>query len=260
MSDRLISGQTSEDLLVDFESLLSSGSIDLNQDHQIVIISTPGNVDIVSAAHGSNGEILLFATPQGPEPVEEQQKPTLGRPPVKRKLDLDSDHQYVSNSCPGPGGETGGEPAVSPAQPRVLKAVEKSRYDTSLNLTTKRFLDLLGRSPDGVVDLNWASQVLKVQKRRIYDITNVLEGIQLVSKKSKNHIQWLGSGVGGVSAVRYQSLQKEVEDLEQAERELDDLIAKCNLQLRLLTEDTQNKKYPFAFGAERYQGFKGAFP
>lgn len=30
---------------------------------------------------------------------------------------------------------------------------------------------------------------LQVQKRRIYDITNVLEGIQLIEKKSKNNIQ-----------------------------------------------------------------------
>jgi hypothetical protein len=31
---------------------------------------------------------------------------------------------------------------------------------------------------------------LNVQKRRIYDITNVLEGIGLIDKKSKNNIQW----------------------------------------------------------------------
>lgn len=77
---------------------------------------------------------------------------------------------------------------------------EKSRYETSLNLTTKRFLELLSQSPDGVVDLNWAAEVLKVQKRRIYDITNVLEGIQLITKKSKNNIQWLyvpGPGLWG---------------------------------------------------------------
>ena len=41
-----------------------------------------------------------------------------------------------------------------------------------------------------VVDLNKASEVLEVQKRRIYDITNVLEGINLIQKKSKNNIQW----------------------------------------------------------------------
>ena len=77
---------------------------------------------------------------------------------------------------------------------------EKSRYETSLNLTTKLFLELLSQSPDGVVDLNWAAEVLKVQKRRIYDITNVLEGIQLITKKSKNNIQWLyvpGLGLWG---------------------------------------------------------------
>ena len=32
----------------------------------------------------------------------------------------------------------------------------------------------------------------QVQKRRIYDITNVLEGIGLIEKKSKNNIQWKG--------------------------------------------------------------------
>lgn len=44
---------------------------------------------------------------------------------------------------------------------------------------------------DGVLDLNWAAEVLRVQKRRIYDITNVLEGIKLIEKRSKNNVQWL---------------------------------------------------------------------
>jgi len=36
-----------------------------------------------------------------------------------------------------------------------------------------------------------AADILAVrQKRRIYDITNVLEGIGLIEKKSKNSIQW----------------------------------------------------------------------
>lgn len=68
---------------------------------------------------------------------------------------------------------------------------EKTRYDTSLGLLTKKFIQLLSQSPDGVLDLNRAAEVLKVQKRRIYDITNVLEGIHLIKKKSKNNIQWM---------------------------------------------------------------------
>lgn len=41
-----------------------------------------------------------------------------------------------------------------------------------------------------ILDLNHAAETLEVQKRRIYDITNVLEGINLIRKKSKNNIQW----------------------------------------------------------------------
>ncbi|KAA0706526.1 Transcription factor E2F1 [Triplophysa tibetana] len=167
---------------------------------------------------------------------------TPGRPPVKRKLDLDSDHQYI---CTSRTDSRGPAPPATPAPPRAPRpSTEKSRYDTSLNLTTKRFLDLLAQSPDGVVDLNWASQVLDVQKRRIYDITNVLEGIRLISKKSKNNIQWLGNRIDGASVARFQELQRELAELTDTEEKLDELINKSSLQLRLLTEDTHNKKYP----------------
>ncbi|KFO79497.1 Transcription factor E2F1, partial [Cuculus canorus] len=121
---------------------------------------------------------------------------------------------------------------------------EKSRYETSLNLTTKRFLELLSQSPDGVVDLNWAAEVLKVQKRRIYDITNVLEGIHLITKKSKNNIQWLGNQDTVGAPGQHRLLEKELRELQAAERQLDDLIQMCTVQLRLLTEDPANQQYP----------------
>lgn len=57
-----------------------------------------------------------------------------------------------------------------------------TRYDTSLGLLTRKFIDLLENSTDGVIDLNVASVQLNVQKRRIYDITNVLEGIGILEK------------------------------------------------------------------------------
>jgi transcription factor E2F3 len=59
-----------------------------------------------------------------------------------------------------------------------------------LGLLTKKFVDLLKEAGVGCLDLNTAATKLGVQKRRIYDITNVLEGIGLIEKKSKNNIQW----------------------------------------------------------------------
>jgi hypothetical protein len=46
----------------------------------------------------------------------------------------------------------------------------------------------------GEMDLNATAKILDVAKRRIYDITNVLEGIGLLEKCSKNTIKWKGSG------------------------------------------------------------------
>lgn len=43
-----------------------------------------------------------------------------------------------------------------------------------------QFVELLQEAPNGVIDLKTAADMLAVrQKRRIYDITNVLEGIGL---------------------------------------------------------------------------------
>ncbi|XP_010192767.1 PREDICTED: transcription factor E2F1, partial [Mesitornis unicolor] len=153
---------------------------------------------------------------------------------VKRKLNLETDHQYIAESLP-----VGRGKARNPAK-GAKSPGEKSRYETSLNLTTKRFLELLSQSPDGVVDLNWAAEVLKVQKRRIYDITNVLEGIHLITKKSKNNIQWLGSQAT-VGAPSRHPRGAELGELQAAERQLDDLIQTCMVQLRLLTEDPANQ-------------------
>ena len=51
---------------------------------------------------------------------------------------------------------------------------------------------MIKESGDETVDLNKVAQYLDVQKRRIYDITNVLEGIGFVEKVQKNIIKWVG--------------------------------------------------------------------
>ncbi|XP_043831029.1 transcription factor E2F3 isoform X1 [Dromiciops gliroides] len=198
---------------------------------------------------------LLYSTPHGPSSRAGllQQQPALGRgggggPPAKRRLELgESGHQFLSDGLKTPKGK--GRAAVrSPDSPKTPKSPsEKTRYDTSLGLLTKKFIQLLSQSPDGVLDLNKAAEVLKVQKRRIYDITNVLEGIHLIKKKSKNNVQWMGCSLsddGGMLA-QCQGLSKEVTELSQEEKKLDELIQSCTLDLKLLTEDSENQKLAY---------------
>ncbi|NWW49128.1 E2F2 factor, partial [Pedionomus torquatus] len=138
---------------------------------------------------------------------------------AKRKLDLEGPEFRT------PQGK--GRTLVHVPSPRTPKSPgEKTRYDTSLGLLTKKFIRLLNESPDGVVDLNRAAEVLEVQKRRIYDITNVLEGIQLIRKKSKNHIQWMGTGIFEDAAVtaKQQVLRGELVELSRMERTLDQVL------------------------------------
>lgn len=47
---------------------------------------------------------------------------------------------------------------------------------------------MLGTSSN--FERNAAASSLNVQKRRIYDITNVLEGIGMIEKISKNNVRW----------------------------------------------------------------------
>lgn len=67
----------------------------------------------------------------------------------------------------------------------------KKTNETTLTHLTKRFVRLLNSSSDRVINLNEASSRLSVAKRRIYDITNVLEGIGLLQKTSKNVTRWI---------------------------------------------------------------------
>ncbi|GIY91010.1 transcription factor E2F4 [Caerostris darwini] len=100
-----------------------------------------------------------------------------------------------------------------------------SRHEKSLGLLTTKFVSLLQEAKDGVLDLKVAADTLAVrQKRRIYDITNVLEGIGLIEKKSKNSIQWKGAGPGCNTreiSDRLAVLKKELDFLDQKEKELE---------------------------------------
>ncbi|NXK51172.1 E2F4 factor, partial [Chauna torquata] len=124
-----------------------------------------------------------------------------------------------------------------------------SRHEKSLGLLTTKFVSLLQEAKDGVLDLKLAADTLAVrQKRRIYDITNVLEGIGLIEKKSKNSIQWKGVGPGCNTreiAHKLIELKADIEDLEQREQELEQQKMWVQQSIKNVTEDVQNNRYPF---------------
>ncbi|NXY56165.1 E2F6 factor, partial [Callaeas wilsoni] len=126
--------------------------------------------------------------------------------------------------------------------------VKRPRFDASLVLLTRRFMALLKKAPDGVLDLNEVATTLGVRKRRVYDITNVLDGIHLIKKRSKNLIQWIGDNLDQVAgkAPEQQNLKDELSDLSAMEEALDELIKNCAHQIFELTDDKENAKYPFS--------------
>ncbi|XP_072112468.1 transcription factor E2F5-like isoform X1 [Mobula birostris] len=136
-----------------------------------------------------------------------------------------------------------------------------SRHEKSLGLLTTRFVSLLQEAKDGVLDLKQAADVLAVrQKRRIYDITNVLEGIGLIEKKSKNSIQWKGVGPGCntkevIDRLRY--LKAEIEELESKEKELDQQKMWLQQSIENITDSSHNNRLAYTTHEDVCNCFQG---
>ncbi|CAH8287778.1 unnamed protein product [Schistosoma intercalatum] len=124
-----------------------------------------------------------------------------------------------------------------------------NRHEKSLGLLTEKFVQLLKEAPDGILDLKMAADFLAVrQKRRIYDITNVLEGIGLIEKRTKNSIQWKGGSAatnGPDIQARLDELQAEVEYLENLEKKVDEHRGKVLQSLKNVQEDLDNMQYAY---------------
>eukprot|EP00511_Aplanochytrium_stocchinoi_P000699 CAMPEP_0204828458 /NCGR_PEP_ID=MMETSP1346-20131115/6226_1 /ASSEMBLY_ACC=CAM_ASM_000771 /TAXON_ID=215587 /ORGANISM="Aplanochytrium stocchinoi, Strain GSBS06" /LENGTH=416 /DNA_ID=CAMNT_0051957541 /DNA_START=58 /DNA_END=1308 /DNA_ORIENTATION=- len=133
-------------------------------------------------------------------------------------------------------------PKKAPPPPKSKKA---SRYDSSLGLLTKKFMALIKDTSDGVVDLNVAAEQLQVQKRRVYDITNVLEGIGMIQKETKNHIRWKGSGVATSyeKQQKVEVMEKELKNLHNQEGLIEHYLRHMQTVLHMILKE--NSKYAY---------------
>jgi transcription factor E2F3 len=127
----------------------------------------------------------------------------------------------------------------------------KTRLENSLGELTRKFIQLIQEAPEQSVDLNEAAKVLGVQKRRIYDITNVLEGIGLIQKSIKNKIKW--RGLKGSAGREARDSTAEIEDqlayeLERQgsdERELDKLLEALREELTQMAADPAYERFAY---------------
>lgn len=163
-------------------------------------------------------------------------------------------------------------PASAATNVSTPSSLGQTRHDSSLGLLTKRFVHILKGTPTNRLDLNRAANELGVQKRRIYDITNVLEGIGLIEKEGKNHVSWNSdpkvtlSRAPETGTVLFNSpsrqapkqsrvdLPTRISDLQGRVRALADEEEKLDRYLSLLTQQANE----FAAGRPGSSGVAGA--
>ncbi|GAB5371669.1 hypothetical protein AAMO2058_001599800 [Amorphochlora amoebiformis] len=121
------------------------------------------------------------------------------------------------------------------------------RFDSSLSQLTKKFVELINKQEDKLLDLNDAADKLQVQKRRIYDITNVLEGIGLIEKKSKNRIHWKAEGICQYDQHGREmlALRDEFKNAQHEEERIDERLAEIKKQLNILGTDESNQQLAY---------------
>lgn len=121
----------------------------------------------------------------------------------------------------------------------------KPRHENSLGVLTNNFVQLIKDSPELTLDLNDAVKQLNVQKRRIYDITNVLEGIGYIEKLSKNKIKWVGQNEENNYQEEINQLTAKMTELDTDEKKLDEHIQKVQESINDLMEDERSIKHAY---------------
>ncbi|KAF9918240.1 E2F transcription factor 3 [Linnemannia zychae] len=163
--------------------------------------------------------------------------------------------QLVKSGKRGRRGGVISSPSNKTKTPATSKA-DSSRSDRSLGMLTKLFIQLL-KDKNGTLDLNMTADTLKVQKRRIYDITNVLEGIDLIEKFKKNNVRWKGvtaanksttgcrQAASGINRQRRDELLQEKARLEQEHNRLVQMRAQVDGAIKdtLTNENTARYAY-----------------
>lgn len=117
---------------------------------------------------------------------------------------------------------------------RRIRKPRKTRRDNSLSILTEKFIQMLESSPEHVVDLNDAVSSLEVEKRRIYDITNVLEGIGYIKKFKKSQFRLISQDSEGAYEGSIEVLEKEIAEADRMFEEYSNQLQALQQELEVL--------------------------
>lgn len=116
-------------------------------------------------------------------------------------------------------------------------------------------MEIIKANPEADINASDIAMRLGVDKRRVFDILNVLDGIGLVKRKSKNLAQWLGSDfrASDADALKKES-QEQLSDLTETEILLDKLIEDATKEMMEFVSDEEMERLRY-MTVEDIQGF-----
>ncbi|KAK6023561.1 transcription factor E2F/dimerization partner [Ostertagia ostertagi] len=113
------------------------------------------------------------------------------------------------------------------------------RGNNSLNVITRKFIEWIIRGD--TVNLNEAAAILRVSKRRLYDVVNVLEGIGVLEKCGMNQVRWSDLR----DRTRSSDLYSQCANLRQLEVEIDMSVRGLVSALKCVEMDTAASQYAY---------------
>ena len=136
---------------------------------------------------------------------------------------------------------------------------EENKPENSLGQLTRNFIQYIKTKGRINININDLENVLSVKKRRIYDITNVLQGIGYIEKKGKNEISWTknynnqnltNSDINNNSLeenikANYNKLKDEYDELKKEDEKIEKELKKYNNEFELLPTKHDFPRYGY---------------
>ena len=118
--------------------------------------------------------------------------------------------------------------------------------ENSLCQLTKSFLKYIRDQKKSTININEIVGKLTVKKRRIYDITNVLQGIGFIKKGGKNELIWMQkNNEGKNNSEKFYNQEDYINELKEKNKDLSDTIEKFREEFNWISNKKDFQKYAY---------------